>query len=160
MADYLRAAPDIAQLHTQLLQLPPALQPEATQGRQVGLAHPPLPEPSVPPTEPTRTGPDPRTLEIATHLREAIRLRKEAETLLGNLQVISAQASDASERWLSLVHLIGRTSDQNTAYKQLETRILDYSHRLANLRQRWSTTMVQAREHEEIARAMQEGALR
>lgn len=97
---------------------------------------------------------------IAWHLRDAIRLRKEAELLLEHLRATSALAADASERWLDLVHLIGRTPAQNHAYNLLESQILEYSRRLANLRQKWSACMAKAREHEEIARVTQDSSLR
>jgi hypothetical protein len=145
---------DVSQLHTQRLQYPAPQRPFPAQ--RYGLARAPASRPTMPPP----VLPDPRAEAIATHLKEAIRLRKDAETLLDNLQVCSAHAADASERWLAVVHLIGRTPEQVQAYHQLEKQILEHSRELASLRQRWSACVAQAREHEEIARLMQGDALR
>lgn len=159
------AARDISQLHTQRLSWPPALPDLTTPPQHVLLTHPPLPEPALPASvsvsPPARnSASDPRTEAIAAHLKDAIRLRREAAGLLASLQVMSAASADASERWLNLLHLIGRTPEQNQTYQQLEKQILDYSRRLANVRQQWSVRMAHAREHEEIARVMQDASMR
>lgn len=165
------AARDISQMHTQRLTGHPGLPEMMTPPKHTHATYTPLPEPILPvpatatpfarpAARPGVPDPNPRTVAIAAHLKDAIRLRREAEGLLASLQVTSTLAADASERWLSLLHLIGRTPEQNQAYRQLEEQVLEYSRRLANLRQQWSVRMAQAREHEEIARVMQDAALR
>lgn len=157
------AATDISQLHTHLLGRPTSVQGIAVDTPATNGAYQPLPQPILPDlTAPGWRAPakaDPRTTTIAAHLQVAIRLRKEAEGWLNTLQATASLATDASAHWLDLVHLVGRTAQQNQAYKRLEEQILDYSRRLANLRQRWSACMAQAREHEEIARVMQDTSL-
>lgn len=155
------AATDVSQARALLLRRPAAL--EAAAGPQPARLTPPSALKPVLQTDASaveRAAPDPRAEAIAAHLTDAHRFRKEAEGFLNNLQATATLAAAASARWLDLVHVVDRTADQNQAYKQLEEQILDYSRRLASLRQRWSTCMAQAREHEESARVLQESATR
>jgi hypothetical protein len=157
---------DVSHLHTEYLEppayvrspMPPEVLSHPTHPTHVTqvprFLHPPLPAPELP--SPAGPAPwDPWTAAMKEHLRAAQRLHEEADQLHHTLTVSSAQANAASQRWFTLMHTQQRTPEHALVCAQLEGQILAFSRQLASLRQRWTTCMTQAREHEETARLMQ-----
>jgi hypothetical protein len=132
---------DISQVHTHLRTPPEYLWSLVPTTRLAS------PEPVLPP-------PDLRalqTVDIAEHLRAALRLHEEAEQLFAALQRCSAQANALALRWFGIMQTERRSPQQAAQYAQLEAHVVAIARQLATLRQRHSACLAQACEHEEAA---------